>query len=665
MADENTVDEETVENKGNPEESGVNRTLPSPTPGQTDTVPMQANQIVEVPFDLTDQTITVTGNDLSIEFADGAVLILEDFAALSEAGQAPFLVMEDGSMVPGDILLAALTEPPEETAAGETGAQSGGSSAYVDDMGDTLTGIDKLGVQDPDAFGGAAPQVQEDEQTPVDEQAPNLAPDAVDDNYVIPIDPKNPTAAIDAIRGILSNDTDPEGEAIQITNVSVLPPSVTVNSSDGSLTIENLIEAYRSLGDGEESDPITFQYTISDPEGLTDTANVSIVFIGVNDLADGDESVTTPEDTPVSGNVLDNVDDPDGEPTSVVDFTVDGTNYDAGDTATISGVGTLVINSNGTFTFTPADNYDGPVPDATYTVTDGLDTVTSTLNISITPANDLPDAVNDTYQTDEDTPLTITSPGVLSNDDIGGDGGTLEVVSNTNPSNGTLSLNADGTFTYTPNADYNGPDSFTYTIRDANGDEDTATVNITVNPVNDLPNSIAIADGQPNPQTEAAEATITFDVTLSNAADQVVTVDFTTVDGTAVAGEDYALNSGTLTFAPGETTQTVTVTVLDDSIYENPEAFSVLISNAQYGGSDPVTISDDTGAGLILDNDAPPPPTTPQVSIAVAADDAAGVVEGGVVNFVVTQDALSDADTTVTVRLANGSAEAGSDYTDG
>ncbi|MEJ2471729.1 MAG: Calx-beta domain-containing protein [Desulfuromonadales bacterium] len=170
---------------------------------------------------------------------------------------------------------------------------------------------------------------------------------------------------------------------------------------------------------------------------------------------------------------------------------------------------------------------------------------------------------------------------------------------------------------------------------------------------------------QPNPQTEAAEATITFDVTLSNAADQVVTVDFTTVDGTAVAGEDYALNSGTLTFAPGETTQTVTVTVLDDSIYENPEAFSVLISNAQYGGSDPVTISEDTGAGLILDNDAPPPPTNPQVSIAVAADDAAGVVEGGVVNFVVTQDALSDADTTVTVRLANGSAEAGSDYTDG
>ncbi|MEJ2471728.1 MAG: Ig-like domain-containing protein [Desulfuromonadales bacterium] len=425
MADENTVDEETVENKGNPEESGVNRTLPSPTPGQTDTVPMQANQIVEVPFDLTDQTITVTGNDLSIEFADGAVLILEDFAALSEAGQAPFLVMEDGSMVPGDILLAALTEPPEETAAGETGAQSGGSSAYVDDMGDTLTGIDKLGVQDPDAFGGAAPQVQEDEQTPVDEQAPNLAPDAVDDNYVIPIDPKNPTAAIDAIRGILSNDTDPEGEAIQITNVSVLPPSVTVNSSDGSLTIENLIEAYRSLGDGEESDPITFQYTISDPEGLTDTANVSIVFIGVNDLADGDESVTTPEDTPVSGNVLDNVDDPDGDPTSVVDFTVDGTTYDAGDTATISGVGTLVIESDGTFTFSPAPGYNGPVPDASYTVSDGIDTVTSTLRVAITSVNDLPDAVGDTYQTNEDTALNIAPASILDNDDIGGDGGTL------------------------------------------------------------------------------------------------------------------------------------------------------------------------------------------------------------------------------------------------
>ena len=205
---------------------------------------------------------------------------------------------------------------------------------------------------------------------------------------------------------------------------------------------------------------------------------------------DGDESVTTLEDNPISGNVLDNATDPNNDPVSVTQFVVGGTTYSAGQTATLLGVGTLVINANGSYTFTPAANYNGAVPVATYTVSDGKGgTDTSTLTISITPVNDAPIAVNDSYTTQEDTPLTIAVPGVLGNDtDVDGD--TLTVTEFTQPTNGTLTQNEDGSFSYSPNANYNGSDSFTYTISDGKGGTSTATVNIGVTSVNDAPTAV-------------------------------------------------------------------------------------------------------------------------------------------------------------------------------
>ena len=84
---------------------------------------------------------------------------------------------------------------------------------------------------------------------------------------------------------------------------------------------------------------------------------------------------------------------------------------------------------------------------------------------------------NDPYSVDEDGTLTVVvGDGVLGNDSLGGDGGTLEVSSSTPPSNGTLTINADGSFTYVPNPDFNGVDSFTYTITDTDGTTSTATV---------------------------------------------------------------------------------------------------------------------------------------------------------------------------------------------
>src|SRR6185436_13008540 len=101
--------------------------------------------------------------------------------------------------------------------------------------------------------------------------------------------------------------------------------------------------------------------------------------------------------------------------------------------------------------------------------------------------NDAPVAVNDTYATNEDTPLTIViANSVLSNDtDI--DGNTLTAILVTGPAQGTLTLNANGTFTYTPGANYNGSDSFTYRANDGTVNSNIATVTITINAVNDAP----------------------------------------------------------------------------------------------------------------------------------------------------------------------------------
>ena len=97
----------------------------------------------------------------------------------------------------------------------------------------------------------------------------------------------------------------------------------------------------------------------------------------------------------------------------------------------------------------------------------------------------------DSYSTAEDTALTVAAPGVLANDtDVDGD--SLTAVKVSDPAHGTLTLNSDGSFVYTPAADYSGADSFTYKASDGAADSNVATVSLTVTAVNDAP--VAVAD---------------------------------------------------------------------------------------------------------------------------------------------------------------------------
>jgi VCBS repeat-containing protein len=111
------------------------------------------------------------------------------------------------------------------------------------------------------------------------------------------------------------------------------------------------------------------------------------------------------------------------------------------------------------------------------------------------PADSAPVATNDSYTTNEDTALTIAAPGVLGND-TDADNDTLTAIKVTDPSHGSVTLNSNGSFTYTPAANYNGTDSFTYRANDGTADSNMATVNLTVNAVNDAPTVEVAAGGQ-------------------------------------------------------------------------------------------------------------------------------------------------------------------------
>lgn len=150
-------------------------------------------------------------------------------------------------------------------------------------------------------------------------------------------------------------------------------------------------------------------------------------------------------------------------------------------------IGSVVVNADGTFTYTP--NLDANGSDTfTFRVYDGaLYSEAATVTITVNPINDAPVADDQDVETDEETPLD----GTVTATDVEGDSLTYSGTGDT--PYGAVVVNTDGTFTYTPDADFAGEDSFTFTVSDGFL-TDTGVVTITVNPVNDAPVPPAIED---------------------------------------------------------------------------------------------------------------------------------------------------------------------------
>ncbi|WP_336163657.1 Ig-like domain-containing protein, partial [Acinetobacter ursingii] len=171
---------------------------------------------------------------------------------------------------------------------------------------------------------------------------------------------------------------------------------------------------------------------------------------------------------------------------NVIGQDVDGDNL----TYTVSGNpanGTVSIDpATGAYTYTPASNYNGS-DSFEVTVVDGKGgSTTVTVPVTIAAVNDAPTATASSISTDEDKPVT----GNVVGQDVDGD--SLSYTVSSNPSHGTVSIDsATGGYTYTPNANYNGSDSFEVTVADGKGGTTTITIPVTIAAVNDAPTATA------------------------------------------------------------------------------------------------------------------------------------------------------------------------------
>ena len=388
-----------------------------------------------------------------------------------------------------------------------------------------------------------------------------------------------------ATGNVLTNDSDVEGDTLAVSQFTVggttYMPGETAHLAAGDLTI-TATGVYTFVPAANYNGPVPIAtYTVDDGHGGATDGTLKLTVSPTNDPPVAvTDYVPVTEDTPVSGNVVGNDTDVEGDTLAVTAFSVGGQSYAPGTTAHLA-QGDLVINSNGSFTFTPALNYNGPVPAVTYSITDGNSTVDGALNLGpVTPVNDAPVAFNDSVAGDEDTPIL---GNVLSNDkDVDGD--TLTVVDAdgdpangispvAGPAHGNLVLNANGTFTYTPNANYNGPDSFTYRISDGHGGFSEAVVSLNVKPVNDAP---VDSNG-----TAAATEDTPFSGTLPTATD---------VDGDALTyskasnpahGKVTVNADGTYVYTPAKNfngTDSFTYTVQDGHGGSNTYTVTVVVA---------------------------------------------------------------------------------------
>ena len=294
---------------------------------------------------------------------------------------------------------------------------------------------------------------------------------------------------------------------------------------------------------GSASSP-NFATPVTNPFGLTDVGYISsptfadidndgdldlfsggtpdgILYFENNQLPVAtDDSATTDEDTPITGNVLSNDTDPDSDPLSVTE--VNGVATNVGTQITLASGALLNSNANGSYKYNPnaqfeaLNNGDTATDSFTYTVSDGASTDTATVTVTINGVNDAPTGspTATLSNTAEDTAIAITAADLLTGfSDV--DAGDTLSVANLTATNGALVNNNDGTYTFTPNANFNGTVNLTYDVTDGTATLTGQTQTFSVTPVNDAP--VAVDDTATTRKNTAI--TLTTTALLANDTD--------------------------------------------------------------------------------------------------------------------------------------------------
>ena len=396
--------------------------------------------------------------------------------------------------------------------------------------------------------------------------AVNDAPVAVDD----PAATTNEDTA--ATIDVLANDSDVDLGALSVDSVTQPVNGIVVNNGTDV--------TYTPDADFNGTD--TFTYTITDG-ALTDTATVTVTVNAINDapVATDDPSVGTNEDTAVVIDVAANDTDIDGDSLAVQVVTQPANGF--------------VVNNGTDVTYTPDANFNG-TDTFTYTVTDGALTDAATVTVTVAAVNDAPIAISESQAVDEDNAVVVDA---LVNDfDVDLDSLTVDSV--TQPANGTV-VNNGSDVTYTPDPDFNGTDTFTYTVTDG-ALTDTATVTVTVNPINDAPT------GTDDPVLATEDVVATFDLLVN---DVDVDLDVLSIDSVAQPANGTVTNNGTdVTYTPNPDfngTDTFTYTITDGTLTDTATVTVTVdpVNDAPATGPDGVAATEDTSIVIdVLANDS-------------------------------------------------------------
>ncbi|HEY4178814.1 MAG TPA: Ig-like domain-containing protein [Kofleriaceae bacterium] len=286
----------------------------------------------------------------------------------------------------------------------------------------------------------------------------------------------NPVANADMVAGtedqattiaastLLANDTDVDGDTLTVSGVTAGA------GTHGTVTLSGTGVLYTPVADF--NGVATFAYTVSDGQGGSASAMVTVTVAAVNDAPTAvNDTFTTAEDVPlvVAGSTLTLNDTDDG---GNANLTVASVGAATNGTVTLSGQ---------TVKFVPSPNYYGPAS-FTYVVRDAqAATATATVSITVTPVNDAPVAIDDQFDLPSDSTSQFSAADkLLANDvDVDGDAISLQGVQATAETHGTLSVSGD-TITFTPEVEYQGRASFEYTIVDPHGATDSGTARLCI-----------------------------------------------------------------------------------------------------------------------------------------------------------------------------------------
>lgn len=282
---------------------------------------------------------------------------------------------------------------------------------------------------------------------------------SADDYYVMF---ENDSLTVDA-PGVLGNDNDLSGNSLNATLVSGTSNGVLVLNPDGAFS-------YTPNPHFNGTDSFTYRADSSSVNGNLATVTIAVTAVNDDPVASNDSYVVMEDNSLVvdAPGVLVNDNDLDGNSLTAVLVST-----------TTNGV--LNFNSDGSFSYTPNSDFTG-TDSFTYLANDGVsDSNVAMVTLTVTEINDIPMAINDSYETNVGSALLVAMPGVLGND-VDPEGNPLAAILVTEPIFGTVTLNADGSFEYLPAENFTGSDSFSYKVTDGGADSNVAMVIISVNP---------------------------------------------------------------------------------------------------------------------------------------------------------------------------------------